>query len=127
MNKTQELAQAIISKLHGLPWEEAIKKEKRSHFVTLEMVRGNDGYFENGKYWECNPITLSRVLQALDNIKDSITLTQLLAYRHIILRDWKLLNEDKNTAILEDQSKETIEALCKIFLCEKPSSHKSAN
>ena len=89
MNK--ELSQAIISKIHGVPWEEsrwvdAIGCTKK-HIIEVGKVCFSDGYkyyryvpetdsIENhyGDEVYCSenlkPITLSRVVQAFSNIVD---------------------------------------------------------
>lgn len=68
------------------------------------------------------PITLSRVLQVMREMDifggyiyhNGDTLRLSLGEENYMY--WKLLKEDKSTAILEDQSEDTIEALTKIFL-----------
>ena len=87
--------------------------------------------------WVVVPITLSRVLQALEktdmyggvyelNASETSWWLKFKQYSRVDKRsrfqidtawiEWKLLKEDKSTATLEDQSEETIEALTKIFL-----------
>jgi len=172
-----KLDQAIISIIHGLPWEEAkwvdsvnltrdqliqnaIEEKalyahiehyldededeyscqpaardsgiyycfKKEHFVI--STYGNGGYPRDREYIpEGQPITLSRVLQALDKLGWKMTADGDLIgvydgyfecdfvsfdCEHIQIK-WKLLKEDKNTATTEDQSEETTTVLTNIF------------
>jgi hypothetical protein len=173
--KMVQLKQAIIEKIHGLPWEEArwvdTFGETRDQLIKgaydlgggslmidydynqfngiYYRVKEDEFYLSQFDYmsWEPGssfnknpapgemepqPITLSRVLQALRNCKEveevdlhgnisSLEIVRIIpwgnSYRSKFDRiEWKLLKEDKSTATLEDQSEETIEALKTIFL-----------
>jgi len=120
MENKEKLTRKIIEAIHGLPYTEAIKKEKQSSFVTQEMVRRETGYFENGKYWEVYPITIGRVMQAFFNNKKelSINIDGSLAIRNGfggIGAKWKLTKENGQEATLDDQSENTINKLIKLF------------
>ena len=158
MNKTQKLAQAIIEKIHGMPWSEArwvdaIGTTKANliddaqHFDEKAHLGygwltgwttpdGEDLTFYKNDIWALGerkifkyrpyikPITFSRVIEALiaDNVYSGvdvgcqIVLLEFGNAKEDVLIPWKILNEDKSTATLEDQSEETIEALSEIFL-----------
>lgn len=116
-----KLKQAIISKIHGLPWEEAIIIDNPG--LQIPSLKGilDDTYSE----YKSKPITLSRVLQAMREMDifggyiyhNGDTLR--LSFGEIDDIYWKLLKEDKSTATLEDQSEETIETLKQIFLTKE--------
>ena len=141
-----KLKQAIIEKIHGLPWEEARFKELEIEGCVITDRRDIEWLVE-GQLLEVivnmydedllaqytingSPITLSRVLQALDNVGwyitgygDDVNIDE--GYFEVVFFNennweielrWKLLKEDKSTATLEDQSEKTIETLKDIFL-----------
>ena len=114
MNTRQLFKQKIIELIHKLDYEEAIK---------LEPNWCND---ENDEEYLKPIITLSRVMQALDNCKkvsstspDDCWITK--GNIKFIFNDgyygftWKLLKEDKSTATDDEQTDETIEALYKLI------------
>ena len=136
MNK---LKQAIIEKIHGLPWEEAKWIEYTGYSRSYIQSKGTVGEPYYGYYYfyddrndtvldyhgdviddeitedVVKPITLSRVLQAIDCMKGSITFAEWLSHREMVLRHWKPLKEDKSTAELDDQSEVVIKGLKYIF------------
>ena len=139
MSKTQKLAQAIISKIHGLPWEEAVLKDlifavkAKTNSDTDKLVetavKKLISKSSDSRVWDlCKPTTLSRVLHALGSLEKENEHYARFGFIHKsdrinvlfsgITFDWIFLDEDKSTATLEDQSEETIEALSKIFLSQ---------
>lgn len=129
----------MISKIHGLPWEKAFDKEVRMSLTyhresQIDLLKKT--LCLETQLIVCQPITLSRVLQALHQDKwlastslDSVELKNNQIIIDFYLEgnefgegydsfrlNWKLLKEDGSTATLEDQSEETILTLNKIFL-----------
>jgi hypothetical protein len=130
-NTREELKRRVIELIHGLPYKKAIKKERQVSFVTEAMVRQETGYFENGKYWEVYPITIGRVMQALNKLdvrteevsfanNGDLFFTKSLLELEVQPRNicnWKLTKEYGEECTDDDQNIETIEKLYSL-LCD---------
>lgn len=145
MTKLEQLRRKIIESIHGLPWEEAVRKELQE---GCEVIYGGKFYIIGlygdlifSKYNPAKikvkpkihskniiglPITLPRVLQALQ--KKQISLVVELGYGDRAIRlvqnlrggwkkyiDWQLTDSQGRELRLEDQDPETIEKLLEIF------------
>ena len=93
---------AVIEAIHGLPYEEAIKKEDK---------------------YPHRPITIGRVMQALDDRHfifsrhgNSIVLSDLVEAE--ILIEWKLTNKGKELTD-DDQDDDTIKKLLELITQNK--------
>ena len=128
MDNTEKLTRKIIEAIHGLPYDEAIKKENRRSFVTEAMIRGETGYFENGIYWEAYKITIGRVIQAFKYKLDDYNFCYSDFYTYdnsgslyLISKDgeikiiWNLTKENGKECTLEDQAEETKKKLLQLF------------
>jgi hypothetical protein len=107
----QDLERAILESIHGMSYDE-LKKQGKENFGAMI-----DPFVESIIF----DITLCRVLQALENLSNyQVSFSDL---QHIVVRSdkdvdfigWKLLNEDKSPATLEDQDENVIHILSHIF------------
>jgi hypothetical protein len=113
MDIREQFKRAVIESIHGLPYEEAIKKEE-----GVTWHDGNNIALRISK----RPITIGRVMQALN--KQNIA---GLGYRPfypnsiqfelsgILIAAWKLTNEDGGECTDDDQDIETIEAILNLL------------
>jgi hypothetical protein len=126
MTIREKFKHRVIELIHGLPYEEAIKKEHQTSFVSEQMIKRETGYFENGKYWETHPITIGRIMYAISINNIAIDCKgNFITYvddnnietRNFLKTDinWKLAREDKAETTDDDQTDETIEALYKLI------------
>lgn len=128
MKNTREVfKRRVVGLIHGVPYEEAIKKERCVSFVTEAMIRRETGYFENGKYWEAYPITIGRVMQALNKLDvrteevsfadngDLFLTKSLLEATPRNICNWKLTKEYGEECTDDDQSIQTIEKLYRLL------------
>ena len=118
MNTRTKFKQKIIELIHGLPYEEAVEKEKFDKgkgFIDSETGDWTESWicWSNGF-----PITIGRVMQALNNCKTSISYRPFyqheiqIEYSGKLIATWKLLKEDKSTA---DDDYQTDECISKIY------------
>jgi len=114
MNIREAFKKLVIEKIHGLPYEDALKIEWENS--DREYSSG----WENDKRWYKGfPITIGRVMQAFANkekwnrdergqcffdVEGAIIDEDLLLY-------WKLTKKNGREWVDDDHSKETIEAL----------------
>jgi len=107
MNTRQLFKQRVIELIHGLDYEEAIG-------IEMEMFSKNNDCMTGLS------ITLSRVMQALNNKDlsfsvdvrcDGLMIFAKKKVRQIYSCTWKLLKEDKSTADDDFQDDSVIEAL----------------
>ena len=101
MTTREKCKRAVIEAIHGLPYDEAIKKE-------LGL-----------------PITLGRVLKAVKNYilnRKTETINEAKMYSELweemfikIIRGWKLTKADGSECTDDDQTNETIEKLYKLL------------
>ena len=139
MNTRQLFKQRVIELIYGLPYAEAVMKEGKNIFIggneyIINTIQNNlIYYFDNDlKYRLLDteldeydkitgyPITLSRVMQALNNKDlsfsvdvrcDGLMIFAKKKVRQIYSCTWKLLKEDKSTADDDFQDDSVIEAL----------------
>jgi len=110
MNNKEQLTRLVIEAIHGVPYEEASKIEKDIFF---------DRQMASGYSFKCEdfPVTLSRILEALNNISMCWFYGHLDGFiiqfddQVIEICDWNLLKDNKETATLEDQTDETVDKL----------------
>jgi len=123
MKTLEKLRQRIIALIHGLPYEEAIKKEP---------AWCND---ENDKGYNLPIITIGRVMAALNKLKNvhsfyynekiyisddfseesTETYANRMDFGIIEIIDFPSVKTNGQECTLEDQSKETIESLYKLL------------
>jgi len=127
----EKLRKLIIESIHGLPYEEAIKKDKTNLVLTAEEredIEMDCGYFSFDNYLQIQPITIGRVMQAFpkhtrilridaSGYIDLLDLTgeKRVSKKEIRICDWKLTKENGQECTLEDQTDETIEKLLNIL------------
>ena len=130
MNTRQLFKQRVIELIYGLPYAEAVMKEGKNIFIggneyIINTIQNNlIYYFDNDlKYRLLDteldeydkitgyPITLSRVMQALNKLGILILFNYYENYFLIDNIAWKLLKEDKSTADDDFQDDSVIEAL----------------
>lgn len=127
MNQREKFKRNIIELIHGVTYDEAIEKERQQCWEKDVEHADKYGLLEFVSS-EVFPITLSRVMQALDNIDTTIffnngkigRLETVFKKRMTLptvefICSWKLTNKDGSTATDEDQSDECIEQLNKLF------------
>lgn len=136
MNTREKFKRAVIESIHGLPYEEAIKKETLSHELinecrtALRLNEKVDFLFKEeredyektllkaeGRYLP-SPITIGRVMQALHKKHDYFNSLPNLLFAKTeefdLLGEWQLTKDGKELTD-DDQSDVTIEALYKLL------------
>lgn len=117
MTTREKFKRRVIELIHGLPYKEA--KEEEGFIETK-------GIFGKSKIYTINPITIGRVMQALSVLKkheNEIVFNSngQLEYRknfpYLIeyLCSWKLVKENGEERIDDDQSDETIKKLYELI------------
>jgi hypothetical protein len=117
MTTREKFKRAVIEAIHGLPYDEAIEKEAES------MIN-------NGKlYKEPYPITIGRVMQALENSevcycpeRNDREVVVNLSYDERVFEKkvdlvgvWKLTKENGQECTDDEQSDECIEKLLELL------------
>lgn len=90
MKTREKFKRAVIETIHGLPYDEAIKREFRL------------------------PITIGRVIEAIRN-KQKWSYDKQMFGEHKILTSWKLTKENGKECTDDDQTDETIEKLLNLL------------
>ena len=131
MTNKEKLSRLIIEKIHNLPYEEAIKKEKEIHKDGCQAFSDICGKKdENGEYickyckrwggqdryeYEIYPITIGRVMRAFSDFG----LFSLKIEGNAVWIDsnnyWQLTDECGQEYTLDDQSEETINKLLELL------------
>ena len=102
----EKLRQRIIELIHGVPYEEALKKEQKI-----------DSLIKGGDWKDIAPITIGRVMQALHlaGIDCDYTMSPegnlAIILDVIVVCCWKLTKENGQECTLDDQSEKTTEEL----------------
>ena len=122
MNNLELCTKLILEKLYGKPFEEAVIDEKNiwidSQFRCIQENLDPINY-------QCFPITLSRVLQALCN-EYKCSVVQLIAQNLLrteqfsmnilyVIEHWQLLDSNNQDCTLENQSPEVWEKLIELL------------
>ena len=134
METRQKLKRRVIELIHGLPYEEAIKKELVCGSTVMHGFngesrilgfRGKDliigiygGIASKGTYTPIGlPITIGRVMQALsDKMISSCITKNTFSYKYNgKFIDWQLTKENGQECTDDDQTDETIDALLKLL------------
>jgi len=136
MKTREKFKKAVIEAMHGLPYEQAIKKEfyankQKCLIKKNKIVSTKDGIITEGKENLLGfPITIGRVMQALTNILneqilyDTIARCVVIPYktydhggveRTNLLIKWKLTKENGQECADDDQSDETIDKLLNLL------------
>lgn len=129
MTPREQLKRSVIMALHkGKSYEEALKEELRFGCQYVSIEQDNDGdFYPAPAVISFNipdksfidqiiglPITIGRVMAALDEIKCRCNMTES-GYLSKINDYWKLTDSTGNELTDDSQSDECIEALIKLF------------
>ena len=104
MTNKEKLSKLIIEKIHNLPYEEAINRE----IDDLYCTRCGDGKIEI-KF----PITIGRVMQALNNRYTNIGARK--DARNELIGCWQLTHKNGQECTLDDLSEDTINNLLELL------------
>jgi len=120
MTTLEKFNRRIIELIHGLPYDEAIKKEKDN--IGTEVKYTFDDYNEIKKQKITPYITIGRVMRALNNNEKKFHIldTKGNLYGRSLKEDWlvcnwKLTKENGQEADSSDQSKETLSRLLNLL------------
>jgi len=110
MTIREKFRRRVVELIHGLPYDEAIKKE-----LQADLSYPEDWKIENEPNYNGLPITIGRVMKALPaNI--GIDSSGIILINGIESEDnWILTNENGQECTDDDQSDETIEKLYNFF------------
>ena len=126
-----DFRKAVLERLHGCSYEEAIKIETENYYQIYENISllGENDPLRHPSQSKKMPITLARLMAAL-NINQSLEFcfygTEIVRLKNssIVIGkdfglgngiDWKLLREDKTECDETDQTEETLSALTNIL------------
>ena len=125
MTNKEKLRRAVIEAIHGLPYAEAVEKEKSTWYENQPRIVQDNTECE---YWETLPVTIGRVMQFIKNItlkKDvagydvisNVIYVEPFSYDECLYFtiNWKLTKENGQECTLEDQSDETVDKLLNLL------------
>ena len=122
MTNREKFKRRVIELIHGLPYDEAIKKDKKANSELCESLASYTGYC----YIQPLPITIGRLMQALANIDDLVYTVggkgvfrisgKNNKYIYAPAFSWKLAKENGIECSDDDQSDETIEKILSVLI-----------